>query len=223
MPDGHKPRSRVPTGRGGTVAARAQGDGDLPTRREAPLPGALPGGRPTVRSIVQDGGHVGEGEVTPLRFAEEQRERIALLPEPLGIPHDIGRAPLHRPADAVGTRPEGATAGKQETPEKGRVVANPIPELYTKPLQPPSPTNLRTTFVGSKLKQSLIASDWSMLDLTGATIQGLASPLSSATKPLQVKYSILTGLNNNNLSGLSLQSASSITQCWTASTSTIPI
>ena len=87
------------------------------------------------------------------------------------------------------------------------VVANPIPELYTKPLQPPSATNLRTTFVGSKLNQSLIASEWSMLDLTSATIQGLASPLSTAAKPLQVKYSILTGLNNNNLSGLSLQSA----------------
>jgi uncharacterized protein YjbI with pentapeptide repeats len=87
------------------------------------------------------------------------------------------------------------------------VVANPIPEFYTKPLQPPSATNLRTTFVGSKLSQSLLASEWSMLDLTGATIQGLSSPLSSATKPLQVKFSILTGLNKNNLSGLSLQSA----------------
>ena len=77
VPDGHEPRPRVPTGRGRTVAARAQGDGDLPMGREAPLPGALPEGRSTVGGVVQDGGHVGEGEVAPLRVAEEQRERIA--------------------------------------------------------------------------------------------------------------------------------------------------
>ena len=87
------------------------------------------------------------------------------------------------------------------------VVANPIPELYIKPLQPPSPDNPRTTFNGSKLKQSFIGSDWSMLDLTGATILDLSSPLSSENKPLQVRQSILTGLNQNNLGDLSLQHA----------------
>ena len=46
-----------------------------------------------------------------------------------------------------------------------------------------------------------------MLDLTGATILGLSSPLSSKTRPLQAKYSILKGLNSNNLVGLSLVSA----------------
>ena len=35
----------------------------------------------------------------------------------------------------------------------------------------------------------------------------LSSPLSSQAKPLQAKYSILTGLNQNNLSDLSLQYA----------------
>jgi uncharacterized protein YjbI with pentapeptide repeats len=46
-----------------------------------------------------------------------------------------------------------------------------------------------------------------MLDLTGATILDLSSPLSSAAKPLIAKYAILNGLNNNNLVGLSLQNA----------------
>lgn len=88
------------------------------------------------------------------------------------------------------------------------VVANPIPELYLKPLAPPSPDNPRTNFAGSHLKQSFIGNDWSMLDLTGATILDLSSPLSSETKPLKVKQSILTDLNQRNLSDLSLQHAS---------------
>src|SRR5262249_52484004 len=52
-----------------------------------------------------------------------------------------------------------------------------------------------------------LGNDWSMLDLSGTTIVDLATPLSSQAKPLQVKYSILTGLNQNNLSDLSLQYA----------------
>jgi uncharacterized protein YjbI with pentapeptide repeats len=87
------------------------------------------------------------------------------------------------------------------------VVANPIPDLYIKPLQPPSPDNPRTTFFGSKLKQSFIGNDWSMLDLTGATILDLSSPLSSEDNPLQVRQSILTNLNQNSLGDLSLQHA----------------
>lgn len=87
------------------------------------------------------------------------------------------------------------------------VVANPIPELYINPLQPPSSDNRRTTFVGSRLKQSLIGNDWSMLDLTGATILNLSTPLSSQTEPLWAKYSILTSLNQNNFSDLLLQYA----------------
>ena len=80
------------------------------------------------------------------------------------------------------------------------VVANPIPELYIKPLQPPSPDNPRTSFAGSKLKHSLIGNDWSMLDLTGTTILDLSSPLSSESNPLLAKHSILTELNQNNFS-----------------------
>jgi len=47
------------------------------------------------------------------------------------------------------------------------VIANPRPRFYNTPLQPPSPTNPRTSLAGCSLKQSLIANDWSMLDLTG--------------------------------------------------------
>jgi uncharacterized protein YjbI with pentapeptide repeats len=87
------------------------------------------------------------------------------------------------------------------------VIANPIPKFYNAPLSPPSLTNPRTTLAGCRLNQSLLANDWSMIDLTGATMLSLSSPLSSSASPLQAKYSILTGLNENNLSGLSVQSA----------------
>ena len=87
------------------------------------------------------------------------------------------------------------------------VIANPIPQFYSIPLAPPSLSNPRTTLSSCRLNQSLIANDWSMLDLTSSTILGLSSPLSSATKPLTARYAILKGLNNNNLVGLSLQSA----------------
>jgi uncharacterized protein YjbI with pentapeptide repeats len=88
------------------------------------------------------------------------------------------------------------------------VIANPIPQFYTRPLTPPSAANPRTNLAGCRLNQSLLANDWSMLDLAGATILGLSSPVSSAANPLQAKYSILKGLNQNNLSGLSIQSVS---------------
>ena len=87
------------------------------------------------------------------------------------------------------------------------VIADPIPQFYNIPLAPPSATNPRTTLSSCRLNQSLIANDWSMLDLTGSTILGLSSPLSSATKPLKASYAILKGLNNNNLVGLSFESA----------------
>lgn len=86
-------------------------------------------------------------------------------------------------------------------------VANPLPELYIKPLQPPSPDNPRTSFAGSKLKHALIGNDWSMLDLTGTTILDLSSPVSSESNPLHANFSILTRLNQDNLSELSLQHA----------------
>lgn len=89
----------------------------------------------------------------------------------------------------------------------GVLTNAPLPEFYVKPLQPPSLDNPRTTLNGSCLKQSLLGNDWSMLDLSGTTIIGLATPLSSKANPLQVKYSILNGLNHNNLSDLSLQYA----------------
>jgi len=87
------------------------------------------------------------------------------------------------------------------------VIANPIPQFYNIPLTPPSSTNPRTTLSSCRLNQSLVASDWSMLDLTGSTILNLLSPLSSLAKPLKASYAILKGLNNNNLVGLSLESA----------------
>jgi len=87
------------------------------------------------------------------------------------------------------------------------VIANPPPQFYKTPLQPPSSTNPRTSLAGCRLNQSLLGNDWSMLDLTGATVLDLSSPLSSAAKPLIAKYAILKGLNNNNLVGLTLQNA----------------
>jgi len=86
----------------------------------------------------------------------------------------------------------------------GVLTNAPLPEFYVKPLQPPSPDNPRTTLNGSVLKQALLGNDWSMLDLSGTTIVDLPDPLSSQAKPLQVKYSILTGLNQNNFSDLRL-------------------
>src|SRR5262249_39693820 len=80
------------------------------------------------------------------------------------------------------------------------VIANPPPPFYHTPLAPPS-------LAGCRLNQSLVANDWSMLDLTDATILNLSSPLSSQTKPLKASYAILKGLNQNNLVGLSLQNA----------------
>ena len=87
------------------------------------------------------------------------------------------------------------------------VIANPLPQFYNTPLAPPSATNPRTSLAGCRLNQSLVANDWSMLDLAGATILNLSSPLSSQTKPLKATYAILKGLNQNNLVGLSLQNA----------------
>src|SRR5262249_12943077 len=84
------------------------------------------------------------------------------------------------------------------------VIANPIPQFYNIPL---TPTNPRTTLSSCRLNQSLVANDWSMLDLTGSTILNLSSPLSSLAKPLKASYAILKGLNNNNLVGLSLEGA----------------
>lgn len=89
----------------------------------------------------------------------------------------------------------------------GVLTNAPLPEFYVKPLQPPSPDNPRTTLNGSCLKQALLGNDWSMLDLSGTNIIELSKPLSSQANPLQVKYSILTGLNQNNLSDLCLQYA----------------
>lgn len=82
--------------------------------------------------------------------------------------------------------------------------AYPAPQFYKKPLAPPSPTNPRTTISECTLNQSVFSNDLSMLDLTGST---LLSPTSSPAQPLKASYSILKGLNKNNLIGLSLQNA----------------
>ena len=81
------------------------------------------------------------------------------------------------------------------------------PSFYKVPLAPPSATNPRTKLTGCRLNQSLIGNDWSMLDLTGATILDLSSPLSSKANPLKASYAVLTGLNKNNFVGLSLENA----------------
>jgi uncharacterized protein YjbI with pentapeptide repeats len=78
---------------------------------------------------------------------------------------------------------------------------------YRPPLNPPSKTNPLASLVGSRLNQSLFGNDWSLLDLTNATILNLNSPLSSKAQPLLVKYSRLVGVNGGSLAGLSLQYA----------------
>src|SRR6185369_8569720 len=108
-------------------------------------------------------------------------------------------------ADFAGSVLAGANLNQVDL--TGVLTNAPLPEFYVKPLQPPSPDNPRTTLNGSVLKQSLLGIDWSMLDLSGTTIVDLPNPLSSQANPLQVKYSILTGLNHNNLSDLHLQYA----------------
>ena len=82
--------------------------------------------------------------------------------------------------------------------------AYPAPQFYKRPLAPPSPTNPRTIISGCTLNQSVFANDLSMLDLTNSTLNSLTS---SPTQPLKAIYSILKGLNNNKLIGLSLQNA----------------
>jgi uncharacterized protein YjbI with pentapeptide repeats len=86
-------------------------------------------------------------------------------------------------------------------------ITDTLPHFYTDPLTPPSLADPRTTFFQSRLNQSLLGSEWSRLDLSGATIEKLSSPLSSQANPLKARYSILTGLNQNNLSDLKLQYA----------------
>jgi uncharacterized protein YjbI with pentapeptide repeats len=83
-------------------------------------------------------------------------------------------------------------------------VASPLPTFYARPLSPPSGTNPRTNLVNCRLNQSLLGNEWSTLDLTSATILNLSSPLSSQANPLLARYSILKGLNGDNLSHLSL-------------------
>ena len=89
----------------------------------------------------------------------------------------------------------------------GVLTNAPLPQFYAKPLQPPSADNPRTTLNGSVLKHALLGNDWSMLDFSGTTIVDLTEPVSSEKNPLQVQHSIVTGLNQNRLSDLSLQYA----------------
>jgi len=84
------------------------------------------------------------------------------------------------------------------------VVPRTLPKFYT--TTPPSPTNPLTSLAGCRLNQSLLGNDWSMLDLSDATILNLNAPLSTGTNQLLAHYSILTGLNGNNFSSLSLVS-----------------
>lgn len=80
-------------------------------------------------------------------------------------------------------------------------------KFYTPPLAPPSTASPLTSLAGSTLNQSLLGSDWALLDLTGATIRNLDAPVSSAHKPLSAQYSVLTGLNGSNLTGLTVRNA----------------
>jgi uncharacterized protein YjbI with pentapeptide repeats len=101
----------------------------------------------------------------------------------------------------------GAIVPKLVPPPPPGFPESTIPQFYATPLSAPSPTNPRTNLVECRLNQSLLGNDWSMLDLTGATILNLSSPLSTKANPLLARYSILKGLNDNNLSHLSLQYA----------------
>ena len=88
------------------------------------------------------------------------------------------------------------------------MIGTSLPKFCTNRDQAPSPTDPRTTFFHSTFKQALLGSEWSKLDLKGATVVlDPASPLSSDTKKLYAKHSILTSLNNNDLKKLKLPSA----------------
>jgi uncharacterized protein YjbI with pentapeptide repeats len=73
-----------------------------------------------------------------------------------------------------------------------RGVVTDTPALfYRPPMTAPSPDSPLTSLAGCHINQSLLGSDWSLLDLTTATVENLASPLSAEAKPLTAKYSNL--------------------------------
>lgn len=78
---------------------------------------------------------------------------------------------------------------------------------HTNPPPHPSPINPLATLAGCRLNQALLGNDWSLLDLTNATILNFNSPLSSQAQPLVVKYSTLLGVNGGSLAGLTLKYA----------------
>ena len=86
------------------------------------------------------------------------------------------------------------------------VIGATLPHFCTNPDQAPSPTDPRTTFFKSTLNQSLLGLEWSKLDLRGTTMK-FESQVYSKDKHITAKHSILTGLNQNNLSDLQLQYA----------------
>jgi uncharacterized protein YjbI with pentapeptide repeats len=82
-----------------------------------------------------------------------------------------------------------------------------LPRFYITPPSEPSDEQPRANLTQCRLNQSLLGNDWSMLDLTNATILNLSSPLSTAASPLIAKYAILKGVHNDDFSNFSLQHA----------------
>lgn len=86
------------------------------------------------------------------------------------------------------------------------VIGTSLPQFCTNPTVAPSPTDPRTTFFKSKLKQSLLGLQWSKLDLREATLK-IEAELNCKDQHISAMHSILTGLNQNDLSGVAFQSA----------------
>jgi uncharacterized protein YjbI with pentapeptide repeats len=64
-----------------------------------------------------------------------------------------------------------------------------------------------TSFNSARLPFTLINRNWQWLDLRNATVIGLPSPLSSSTLQLQATGSKLSGMNQNNFTGMVLEKA----------------
>jgi uncharacterized protein YjbI with pentapeptide repeats len=88
----------------------------------------------------------------------------------------------------------------------GVVIGTSLPKFCTNPDQAPSPTERRTTFFKATLNQSLLGLEFSKLDLSGATLK-FEPQVYTDKHFITAKHSILTGLNENNLSKVKLQFA----------------
>ena len=106
--------------------------------------------------------------------------------------------------DFAGSNLSGANLNEVDL--TGVVIGSSLPKFCTNPDVAPSATDPRTTFFKSKLKQSLFGVELSKLDLRGATLKFEAPP-NCKDPHIIAKHSILTGLNENDLSDVDLQAA----------------